>query len=142
MKKMRVLKMGLSLLLAASMVISVAPIADSCNMVAMAAETQNQYASRFETHGARDNGDGTVTIFIDKADPCYEGVNQVWYKEYTSYEEAAENYITNGGNFIAQDREEGWPAINDQQEKVVNITVAETTKAILYYINTNGARPD
>ncbi len=142
MKRMRVFKMGLPLLLAASMIVSAAPVTDFGNVVAIAAETQNQYASRFDTHGARDNGDGTVTIFIDKNDPCYDSVNQVWYKEYTSYEEAAENYITNGGNFIAQNREEAWPDANDKEEKVVNITAAETTKAILYYINTSGARPD
>lgn len=142
MKKMRVVKMGLSLVLATTMIISAAPAVDPGSVIVIAAETQNQYASKSDTHGARENSDGTVTVFIDKNDECYESVNQVWYKEYSSYEEAAENYITNGGNFIALDREESWPVLNDKEEKVVNITVADTTKAILYYINTNGARPD
>ena len=98
------------------------------------AESINQFEATSGTHGAT-YADGKVTFFIKKTDSFYAQTDTLWYKEYSSYEEAAKNHVASGGNFIEGVGATVLTADSEGIEKSVEISVASDTKAILYYFN-------
>ena len=104
----------------------------------------NAYEATCGTHGATyDSGTGKVTFYVNESDAFYAQVDHMWYQEYASYEEAAQNHISAGGNFIAG---VGATAVTAKADgtKTAEVDVADGTGAILYYFNAGAghARPD
>ncbi len=96
---------------------------------------ENAYEATSGTHGATyDAASKQVTFWINESDALFTQTQPfMWYKEYTSYEEAAQNHVSNGGEFIT-----GLGAINLEKNETQwthTANVSDGTKAILYYFN-------
>ena len=94
----------------------------------------NEFEPTVTTHGATyDAAKKEVTFFVNTDDAHYEAIQTMWYKEYESYEEAAKNHVSKGGNFIVGVGASALTETNGRKE--LTVKVADSTKAVLYYIN-------
>ena len=94
----------------------------------------NEFEPTVTTHGATyDAAKKEVTFFVNTDDAHYAAIQTMWYKEYASYEEAASNHISKGGNFITTVGASNLTETNGRKE--LTVKVADSTKAVLYYIN-------
>lgn len=135
----------LAVIMAAAVTFTNLPVSGWGAVAVMAEEVTNAYEAKSGTHGATYDADAKqVTVFVNKDDSFYSQINHMWYVEYESYEDAAANHVSNGGNFIAGVGASIFTENSEGTQKTFVIDVKDTTKAVLYYINGEAghARPD
>lgn len=108
--------------------------------VAVVQAVTNDYEANNETRGARyDASSNQVTFWINNQDPQYENIGHMWYREYGSYESAANAHISNGGNITVGVNSVGMVTSDDGTERSLTVNVNAATKAIVYYFHSISA---